>query len=184
MRRTRTPPKRRCTMRCWSIPAPRRVLLIGGGVNGSIAEALKHPTVERIDYVELDPALIDMARQFFPAQYAPLGLRPAGPYALRGWPALSEDDWRPVRRDHSECSRSADRADEPLLYRRVLSFRPRPPCAGRTARLELRSSEETISPDLADFLRCIQRTLRRFSRTLPPFPATRSTSSRRRAPTF
>ena len=31
-------------------PAPRRVLLIGGGVNGSIAEALKHPTVERIDY--------------------------------------------------------------------------------------------------------------------------------------
>jgi spermidine synthase len=43
-------------------PAPRHVLMIGGGVNGSIAQALKHPTVERIDYVELDPALIDMAR--------------------------------------------------------------------------------------------------------------------------
>src|ERR1035437_6619373 len=43
-------------------PAPRRVLLMGGGVNGSIAQALKHPTVERIDYVELDSALIDMAR--------------------------------------------------------------------------------------------------------------------------
>ena len=53
-------------------PAPRHLLLIGGGVNGSIAEALKHPTVERIDYVELDPALIDMARQFFPAQSAPV----------------------------------------------------------------------------------------------------------------
>ena len=51
-------------------PAPRHLLLIGGGVNGSIAQALKHPTVERIDYVELDPALIDMARQFFPVQSA------------------------------------------------------------------------------------------------------------------
>ena len=53
-------------------PAPRRVLMIGGGVNGSIAEALKHPTVERIDYVELDPALVEMARQFFPEQSAPV----------------------------------------------------------------------------------------------------------------
>src|ERR1035441_4181443 len=44
-------------------PAPRHLLMIGGGVNGSITQALKHPTVERIDYVELDPALIDMARQ-------------------------------------------------------------------------------------------------------------------------
>src|ERR1039458_5428686 len=31
-------------------PAPRNVLLIGGGVNGSIAQALKHPSIERIDY--------------------------------------------------------------------------------------------------------------------------------------
>src|ERR1019366_3952438 len=53
-------------------PAPRHLLMIGGGVNGSITQALKHPTVERIDYVELDPALIDMARQFFPAQSAPV----------------------------------------------------------------------------------------------------------------
>jgi len=58
-------------------PVPRRVLLIGGGVNGSIAEALKHPTVERIDTVELDPALIDMARQFFRRSCSP-GLRPSG----------------------------------------------------------------------------------------------------------
>ena len=50
--------------------APRRILLIGGGVNGAVAEALKHPTVERLDYVELDPALIGMAREFFPAQTA------------------------------------------------------------------------------------------------------------------
>ena len=51
-------------------PAPRKVLLIGGGVNGSIAQALQHPAIDQVDYVELDPALISMARQFFPAQYA------------------------------------------------------------------------------------------------------------------
>ena len=72
-------------------PAPRRVLLIGGGVNGSIAQALKHPTVERIDYVELDPALIDMARQFFPAQSAPVALGSSRAHALRGRPVLSQN---------------------------------------------------------------------------------------------
>jgi spermidine synthase len=43
-------------------PAPRHILMIGGGVNGSVVEALKHPTVERIDYVELDPALLLWSR--------------------------------------------------------------------------------------------------------------------------
>jgi len=56
--------------------APRRVLLIGGGVKGTIAEVLKHPTVERVDYVEMDPAIIAMARQFFPVQYAPIASDP------------------------------------------------------------------------------------------------------------
>ena len=53
-------------------PAPRSVLLIGGGVNGSAAEALRHPGVERLDYVELDPAILDLARDFFPTQWAAL----------------------------------------------------------------------------------------------------------------
>ncbi len=39
-------------------PEPRRVLLIGGGVNGGAAEALKHPSVTKLDYVELDPAIL------------------------------------------------------------------------------------------------------------------------------
>ena len=29
-------------------PDPRRLLLIGGGVNGSVAEALTHPSLERV----------------------------------------------------------------------------------------------------------------------------------------
>jgi spermidine synthase len=41
-------------------PAPRRVLLIGGGNNGSAAEVLKHPGIESLDYAELDPAVLAM----------------------------------------------------------------------------------------------------------------------------
>ncbi len=44
-------------------PAPRRVLLVGGGFNGALAEIFKHG-VERVDYVELDPQLIQTARPF------------------------------------------------------------------------------------------------------------------------
>lgn len=44
-------------------PSPRRVLMISGGLSGGLAEALKH-AVERIDYVELDPALLELARKF------------------------------------------------------------------------------------------------------------------------
>jgi spermidine synthase len=53
-------------------PWPRSILLIGGGVNGSATEALRHPSVERLDYVELDPAILDMARDFFPREWAAL----------------------------------------------------------------------------------------------------------------
>ena len=41
-------------------PSPRSLLLIGGGVNGSLAQALQHASLERIDYVELDPAILDL----------------------------------------------------------------------------------------------------------------------------
>ncbi|MEW6231738.1 MAG: hypothetical protein AB1566_05405 [Chloroflexota bacterium] len=47
-------------------PKPRRVLLIGGGTSGLLREVLKHP-VESVDYVELDPTLIETAKRFLPA---------------------------------------------------------------------------------------------------------------------
>jgi spermidine synthase len=42
---------------------PRRVLMIGGGLGGGLEEALKHP-ISHLDYVELDPELVDMARRW------------------------------------------------------------------------------------------------------------------------
>lgn len=44
-------------------PAPERVLLIGGGLRGTIREMARHP-VDRIDYIELDPVLTDIARPY------------------------------------------------------------------------------------------------------------------------
>lgn len=53
-------------------PDPRKVLLIGGGVGGSLGEILKHP-VKEVDYVELDPLVIELAREWLDDQsLAPL----------------------------------------------------------------------------------------------------------------
>jgi len=43
-------------------PRPGRVLVLGGGLAGVLDEVLKHPTVRSVDYVELDPALLEVAR--------------------------------------------------------------------------------------------------------------------------
>ena len=50
-------------------PHPTSLLLIGGGLNGSVSQALKHPSLERVDYVELDPAVFDLARRYFPGEW-------------------------------------------------------------------------------------------------------------------
>ncbi|MFH1847228.1 MAG: methyltransferase domain-containing protein [Candidatus Omnitrophota bacterium] len=39
------------------------VLLIGGGIGGLVEEALKHP-VKKVDYIELDPVMIRMAKKY------------------------------------------------------------------------------------------------------------------------
>lgn len=45
---------------------PRRVLIIGGGDGGILREVLKHDCVEQVTMVEIDPAVIEMAKQYFP----------------------------------------------------------------------------------------------------------------------
>lgn len=44
-------------------PHPQRVLLLGGGLRGTLKEILRHP-VEGIDYIELDPVLTAAAKPF------------------------------------------------------------------------------------------------------------------------
>ncbi len=145
-------------------PAPRHLLMIGGGVNGSIAQALKHPTVERIDYVELDPALIAMARQFFPVQSAPIVSDPRvrvhyadGRYFLKNYLKTSSDAFDVIILNVPDPQTAQlNRFYTAEFFR---SARDRLASGGLLA-LQLRSSEDYISPDLAEFLRCIHHTLR------------------------
>lgn len=44
-------------------PAPRRILILGGGDGLAAREVLKYPTVETIDLVDLDPAVTELFRQ-------------------------------------------------------------------------------------------------------------------------
>ncbi|HLS85623.1 MAG TPA: polyamine aminopropyltransferase [Burkholderiales bacterium] len=48
-------------------PAPKRVLVIGGGDGGSSEEALKHPSVEQVTMVEIDGDVIQVAKEHFRA---------------------------------------------------------------------------------------------------------------------
>lgn len=48
------------------LPKPRNVLLIGGGLNGLIFEILKYPSIKKVDYVELDPKLVEIQKKYLP----------------------------------------------------------------------------------------------------------------------
>jgi spermidine synthase len=50
-------------------PEAQRVLLVGGGIGGTAKELLKYP-VRRVDYVELDPAILEFGRRYLPQNLA------------------------------------------------------------------------------------------------------------------
>ncbi len=139
--------------------APKRVLLIGGGVNGGVAEALKHPTVERLDYVELDPALIGIARQFFPAQTADFDTDPRVHLHFldgRRFLAATGERFDVIIVDVPDPQTAQLNRFYTVEFFRLARAHLE---SGGLLAVELRSSEETISPDLAEFLRSIRRTL-------------------------
>jgi spermidine synthase len=47
--------------------APKKALIIGGGDGGSSEEALKHPSVESLTMVEIDPDVVAVAKEHFQA---------------------------------------------------------------------------------------------------------------------
>ena len=47
-------------------PNPKRVLIIGGGDGGTAREVLKHPSVEHVDMVEIDEAVVRASKLFMP----------------------------------------------------------------------------------------------------------------------
>ena len=49
-----------------SHPNPKRILIIGGGDGGVVREVLKHKSVEKIYFVEIDEEVINVSKKFFP----------------------------------------------------------------------------------------------------------------------
>lgn len=45
-------------------PAPRRVLIMGGGEGATAREVLRHPTVEQVVMVDLDREFVDLCREY------------------------------------------------------------------------------------------------------------------------
>jgi spermidine synthase len=50
-------------------PAPKQVLVIGGGIEGLVAELLRYP-IRRLDYVSLDRRVTDLVRPYLPEESA------------------------------------------------------------------------------------------------------------------
>ena len=76
-------------------PEPRRVLIAGSSGSGVIPEALKHPSVERVDFVELDPAIIGLAARYGPPDWMSGNGRAVNPVLgdARTYIATTQEDY-------------------------------------------------------------------------------------------
>jgi len=141
-------------------PEPHSLLLIGGGVNGSVAEALAHPSLQRVDYVELDPMIFEIAARYFPTEWDAVRKSP--------YMRLHVMDGRRFLKSTSDTfdiiivnlpdphTAQLNRFYTEEFYREAAAkLRP-----GGILSFQVTSSENYISQELADFLRCLNRTLR------------------------
>lgn len=141
-------------------PAPRSVLLLGGAVGGGLAEVRRHPGVERIDWLEIDPALPALATSL--AGLARGGRDGDGP-AVRG--IEGDGRWFLARRGGSyDVIVVSAPAPTTLRWNRLFTEE-----FFRTARASLApggvlaishpSSEHFLSDELTEALAMLERTL-------------------------
>jgi spermidine synthase len=141
-------------------PEPRRLLLIGGGVNGSVAEALAHPSLERLDYVELDPMIFNIAARYFPKEWDKVHHNAhVHIHAMDGRRFLKSTsdifDVIIVNLPDPHTAQLNRFYTEEFYREAAAKLRP-----GGIVSFQVTSSENYISQELADFLRCLERTLR------------------------
>jgi len=154
-------------------PRPQRLLLIGGGLNGSLQNALQHKTLEQIDFVELDPEMFELSRRFFADNYRPLSNEPRvrfhmtdGRLFLRRTrtkydviivglpdPKTAQINRFYTREFYQEAARK-------LRPDGLLSF-------------QVSGAENYVSDELAAFLACLRRTLREVFADVVVFPGGR-----------
>jgi spermidine synthase len=154
-------------------PNPEGLLLIGAGFNGSLEQALQHQSLKRIDWVELDPEVLELGQLFFAEQYS----------AIQGNPLVEihRTDGRLFLRSSSEN------------YDVIIVNLPEPKTAQlnrfytleffQEARQRLNQNglisfhvsgaENYISDQLAAFLACLHRTLKEVFPDVMLFPGSR-----------
>jgi spermidine synthase len=140
-------------------PAPRSLLLIGGGAGGSLLQALQHPSLTRVDYVELDPTVLELAQQYFPEQWA----------AARADPRVHvhHADGRLFLKTTSQVfdviivNLPAPQTAQLNRFYTADFFREAAEklADGGVFSFQLPAAEEYLSPDLSAFLRCIVKSL-------------------------
>jgi len=139
--------------------APRSVLLIGGGLNGSAVEALKHPLVERIDFVELDPKIFELGQSFFAGEMATLQHEPRMHlHAADGRLFLKStaETFDVIILNLPEPQTAQLNRFFTVEFFREAAAKLNP---GGILSFQLRASENYITPTLGSFLRCINRSL-------------------------
>ena len=104
-------------------PDARQVLLVSGGISGTAKEILKYG-VSEVDYVELDPLILEFGRKYLPENLADRlrstaeGGQPDPGHQHR-WPPVRQTDRRKIRRRHRGRARSFHRAAQPVLHRGI-----------------------------------------------------------------
>jgi spermidine synthase len=156
-------------------PQPKKILLIGGGTGGAINQILKHK-VNRVDYVELDPLIINLSHKYL----APITDNKVNIVQMDGRSFVKDYSYR-LRSKNIDIVRASEASQEPSRYDAVILNLPDPYTASlnRFYSLEffkevkdileprglfsfgLLSSENYISPEHAVYLSCIYNTLKK-----------------------
>jgi len=141
-------------------PAPRRILLIGGGVGGSLREILRHPSVSEVTYLELDPAIIRLAGEFLEPSEAALLTDPRVE-------VINGDGRLYLERERKKYDLIIVNLPDPFtaqinrFYTREFFDLARLRLqAGGILSLGVTSSENYISGELRNFLGCIYKTVK------------------------
>jgi spermidine synthase len=140
--------------------APKSMLLIGGGVNGSLTQALQYASLERVDYVELDPAILKLAQHFFTAEWAPIRADPrVHVYNADGRLFLKTTELKfdvVIVNLPEPQTAQLNRFYTVEFFREVAAKLN----SGGVFSFQVKGAEDYIGPELAEFLRCIRGTLR------------------------
>jgi spermidine synthase len=140
--------------------APRGLLLIGGGINGSLAQALQYSSVQRIDYVELDPAILGVAERHFTQAWTRARSDPrvfVHPVDGRLFLKTSRDKFDVIiinLPDPFTAQLNRFYTQE-FFLEAAKKLNP-----GGVLSFQVTGAENYISQELADLLRCLEKTLR------------------------